>query len=94
MTETSGIRIQQLSNFETIDFRQNFEDKSKKSFKRDNDVHHLSVKDAVALYVLHYCLCFLRYNFIMLHCPNVLNSLANDTTHTHRLTAFDLGLPG
>jgi len=86
MTETSGIRIQQLSNFETIDFRQNFEDKSKKSFKRDNDVHHLSVKDAVALYVLHYCLCFLRYNFIMLHCPNVLNSLANDTTHTQTHT--------
>ena len=38
-----GIRIKQLSNFQTIDFRQNFEDKSKKSFKLDKNVHHLSV---------------------------------------------------
>jgi len=38
-----SIRIKQLSNFETIDFKQNFEDKSKKSFNRDKNVHHLSV---------------------------------------------------
>lgn len=49
--------------------------------KRDRNVDHWSVYSNVTLCILHYCLCFLYYNFETLHCHYISNNIANNAKY-------------
>jgi len=48
--------------------------------KRDKNVNFLSMQINVTFFML-FVLPTVYYNFIMLHCPSILNSVANDAKY-------------